>query len=512
MKDLDKRDEFDDQWKGAFEDAEWQPDENVWMNINNHLVEKENSFFRRKAVIFKWIAAASLLVAVSVGLISLLGQSEESSIAISEQNNSVVDSSDGIKKSEPDFPVQTKDQGNLAISKEKNSNSGMAENSTGKSTNENIETGAGQSNTPSSDRESQALLADGNNGGGNQIAGENQNNGQKEGGFLPGTNEDETQQETFSNDPPTRGEGTLIALNVNAPDALSPLTEFNLTTTKIEDKPVLYKVPEEWRLNEQKESSEKPMDQLWAGVNFSSGLFDPNFQSSNFAESANLAPAFSSNTLDAETFMRNNASSNRIEEDSRAGVSYAAGINFGMNVSKKVVLQSGILYAVNNSSSTTNLVVDDFGSNDAIPVHVSNYSMQAMRISSRQETAPVDIENQFEFVSVPMKAGYVLFGDRLQLILSGGVSADFFMNNTLSGETSGYQSISMQSGSDSPFRTVSFNGLLGTELTYKILDNYLIMIEPSYRFSVTNFAKDNYYYNSFPQSFNVGFGFKYMLR
>ena len=80
MKHLNKRTEFDKQWEDAFKDAEMAPSEGVWDKIDSTLSKEEAGYFRRRALIYKLLAAASIIFALGVVMFSInyyLGQQVE---------------------------------------------------------------------------------------------------------------------------------------------------------------------------------------------------------------------------------------------------------------------------------------------------------------------------------------------------------------------------------------------------------------------------------------------------
>ena len=93
-----------------------------------------------------------------------------------------------------------------------------------------------------------------------------------------------------------------------------------------------------------------------------------------------------------------------------------------------------------------------------------------------------------------------------------GISSELFLNNRIGSNNSDFETLTTTSGDGSPYKRVYFNGSLGTMFGYTLARNYLITVEPSYRFAVNSFTKDEFYLNSYPSSFMVSFGVAYNFR
>ena len=90
MKNLDKKTEFDKQWEEAFSDAEMAPTEVVWDRIDAAMSKEEAGYFKRKAFIFKMLAAACIAFALGVGIFSInhyLNQDNNAETAVLDLNS-----------------------------------------------------------------------------------------------------------------------------------------------------------------------------------------------------------------------------------------------------------------------------------------------------------------------------------------------------------------------------------------------------------------------------------------
>jgi hypothetical protein len=99
MKELNEHTEFERQWEDAFNDAEMAPSEGLWDKIDSALSKEEAGYFKKRAFIFKLLAAASIAFALGMGLFSInyyLDQNIEQVAVRSDENiqNEISESSD----------------------------------------------------------------------------------------------------------------------------------------------------------------------------------------------------------------------------------------------------------------------------------------------------------------------------------------------------------------------------------------------------------------------------------
>src|SRR4051812_34621093 len=57
---------FEDGFKNAFEQAELDPSDNVWTNIELDLEKSEGGKMKRRLMVFQWLTAASIAFALGV--------------------------------------------------------------------------------------------------------------------------------------------------------------------------------------------------------------------------------------------------------------------------------------------------------------------------------------------------------------------------------------------------------------------------------------------------------------
>lgn len=540
MNDLDKRSEFDDEWQNAFADAEVEPSDDVWVKVDAFLANDEARRYRNKAFYYKLVAAASIVVAIGFGLLSLFGGNE---------SMKAISTSDASGQTEQNEQIEQNEQTELLTErkKQKERRETLAKSEPAKDVDESIgndrieasedaihSAQSSQSGRVNNEPSAMASANEGANTKANEgipayesATGEESQAIASHQGFLPGSEEEKAPE----NDLPVReelagqGDGLLAFAekrNVAELDnqLLSPQMEINKVTDIsdfIKEEPVA-------------------TETFWAGLAVGTGMFDPDYKAgsgiSNQGEFLAFTPEgygttrwnsavydYSSddgvpkqNAVNPGMAYTQKAVPRVVDNKSQPGLSYSMGLNFGVRVAKKWVIQSGVYYAKQVTSSSTGTVsVDAENSNIAYPIHISNLTAARENFSNILYQVNVDIYNNFEFLSLPLKAGYLVLDNKhLDLLMSAGVTSDFFINNEIKDEGLGLQEVNVKPGSESPYRNVLFNGVVSAELKYDLSDGrYSLYVEPSYRMSLNSFTKSDYMFSSRPRSFNVGVGVKY---
>jgi hypothetical protein len=234
---------------------------------------------------------------------------------------------------------------------------------------------------------------------------------------------------------------------------------------------------------------------LWAGLDLAPRRFDPNYRRDGFEDALALDP--------------NNLSQGGVtpQEETNAGFSWALSFDMGMKLGERWELISGVQYARSTSNSSTNTAINQ------TPVFSSVLRTQdVLDQESQLRFAPTDLDNNFQFISVPLEAGYQVLDGKVQLSINAGFAADFFLQNTLSPSDPSLDKITINPGSSSPYRSVYFNGLLGAQASYEILPRYSLTLQPQYRVALNRFTKQSNDFRSFPTSLGIGFGIKYNFK
>lgn len=478
MKNLDKKTEFEQKWEETFVDAELAPPEVIWDRIDAAMSKEEAGYFKRKAFIFKMLAAASIAFALGIGVFTTYNYINENSEPV----------------------IASIDTNNV------------------ESLNENLEEG-----TTNSNQQNDNLLSDNFQ---NEVEYLEKNNSLKVktkedimingNGVVSDQNmalklENEKLQVNESSS--GNGNNSLTFTDISALALAQNSQEETLNTLDH-----IYLIPIMPR-GASKVKKDKDTNIFLAGVDFSTGVFDPNFE---LGQSTFASTGFSalSNTR-VETYKDQLTSFNTSNKDfamvrsagreNKPEIAYSYGAYFGFKVTKRIILQSGIAYRKANATTTTTGYIEEIGSTDKIPI-VASHQYQLEGLSSVNRIPETDLRNQYEFASIPIKVGYVFLDRKVNLTLMTGISSEFFLNNRIIDQSDFLETLSSSSGEGSPYKTVYFNGTLGTMIGYTFAKNYLLMVEPGYRFAINSFTKDDFYLQSYPSSFMISFGIAYNFK
>ncbi len=222
-------------------------------------------------------------------------------------------------------------------------------------------------------------------------------------------------------------------------------------------------------------------EKMWTSVGVGAGTFYPNTNSSS---------------LSLQGFDNIASSSNP-----SAGTSYSAGVSVAGKISRRIVLQGGITYLSYNAEYTSSAALGTKASlNEFI---VSNEQLVA--------TSPYKVNSNLQYMSIPIQAGFILLERNFALQLNTGISTDIFLQNTLTPENSGLGKVTQSAGSDSPYRTINFSGLVSAELSYKVGDHYRIAVNPGLRYVLNSIYRSEVPSQIAPVSVDLALRFRYIF-
>ncbi|HLT80478.1 MAG TPA: outer membrane beta-barrel protein [Cyclobacteriaceae bacterium] len=501
-----ERQKFEESFRKSFEDAEVQPSEKVWMNIELDLERGERGRMRKRLTFFKLLAAASVvfgigLAGTGVYLLSI-DQSTTTELAARQDATEPVDSrSDAAERAEP--------RSSESASASPDSNSASI-----------------ASSGPSQDAAS--ALPQIQEGQPAQEPGVSSSTDQR------GSHDRATAHRTI----PSSGEGVASAGDGTTPDrgafgnafAQVPDAEQSLTSSErnqayhaiptFHDRPLPRLVKEKTivphfpktepdaldlllaqiAMEERAEAERRKYDdeRIWTSVGFSAGTF------SNYG----TGPVQSASNMNTMNLMSVNKT---LASESRAsGVAYSVGVNVGGRIAPRWTLQGGINYMTQNASFMSDAVVTEDYQN-----FTAAYSAEITKMTDASArvvpTAPYSVNNNMEFLSIPLQAGYLLVNRAFGIQLTGGVATDLFIQNTLQPQSGDLEKVTNGSGSDSPYRTVNFSGLVGTEFSYRFSDKYRISLNPGLRYPFSSMYKSDVGLDATPVTFDVGLRFRYIF-
>ncbi len=451
---------FEREWRDALENTKQEPPRIVWSEINRELANERAVLFQKKAVYYRWASVAAIFIAGCFGLMHFFNSEADQAemhLAMTKvtDNSFAEENCASDKISQPTLTATAENGGN--------DNGGY----------NTIPTQAGAS----------AFY------GASMAASKNNEKELVEGAEEKGHLE------------------SMVILDVKSL-TMSPL-EVDESVALVDH---IYRVPSVYS----KKTLKKVYDseqRYWAGVDVGSGTFDPNFQSASggIENSLSLSPSaqfsgFNTEKLDAESPL--------VRENMSAGQTKFIGLNFGFKVHPRWLIQSGFQYAQADATNNTNMIVTNSRVLDPIPVtsQLKGVAPVKSAVSNNEvefEEQDVSLDNQFQFASIPLKAGYLLIDQRLSITVNAGLAANLYLGNKLSDPSNEVANITIGPGSDSPYKDLSFIGLAGLQFGYEFIKRFDIVIEPNYRQSINDLTKGEAKFVASPSGFGLQTGIRY---
>jgi hypothetical protein len=254
-------------------------------------------------------------------------------------------------------------------------------------------------------------------------------------------------------------------------------------------------------------------DKFWAGVGVGSSTFDPNYQLNQPDEVlTSLMSTASLSQIGAADLIGSAESS--YTDNLTQGNNYQLGLNMGMMVGNRLTLESGFAYAQSQLTSQTDRITQNqlFATSVA-----SKENLGSTQASARQDVVnytreELNLNNTFQFASVPVKAGYMILDRKVNLKINAGVIANIYMGSTIAGLDESGSLLDLTPGSSSPYRTVSFLGTTGISVGYNFMDNFDLIIEPNYSQALQPLTKVESDFNAIPAGFGMMAGLRYRFR
>ncbi|MDQ3537062.1 MAG: hypothetical protein M3421_15705, partial [Bacteroidota bacterium] len=389
MKNLNNEDKpnFEKHWEDAFKEAELEPSEDVWLKIDSALANQESNGLKRTIIFYRYAAAVSLLLLLSTAVVSLYIFNEDS-ISSGDLSKHSHESEEYVihsPNSDPGIALHNNDVNEALINENNNS-----EEITHHDNKDNIKADENTflSSEEQADRENgslkniirnKSLAVDKEASQFSSHSGENLNNVIK-----PDKEKDETG--SYGG-----GINEYQPLNLIASKAFEPITtQFNKLQKEI------YGVPVK-NAKEKKDEKSVSANGLFAGIQFTPGYFDPNIQMNkgNAALSANRA-----------AFSQMGVNPTNQEQDLQPQMSYTYGLNFGVKVAKRWLVNMGLQYAKNNTSGTTQQFFHNEDNSMRIlatptTLNLVNESTADVAFNGAPYSMnSIDLNNNFEFASI----------------------------------------------------------------------------------------------------------------
>jgi hypothetical protein len=500
-----KQNNFEEEWRKAFEDASVPPSDELWGRIESELDKKKKRgpflFFLKPSLMATGLAAALALV---LGSILFFNRETKSDIA---QNTSK--------------PVQTKSNSEADLS-----------------------------GTPTKETAQQSLASTGSTA---KLSNTKPNtaeissaSGLTDTRTIASVNAGKTKSRITNLQPVNVSQSAIAANNTNITgtspdntpkDAVTLLTPETLTDAKaslagiesLEGKKYRY-FGSRYTLNRNKlafdteefENTENTSlasneSKVWVGLQSGVAPFDPNMKFGNLNslayssanEYAQLANSSVANPGNKDVQV------SRPQNDIKAGLAINSGVAVGYKIARKWHLESGVRYLRGNSTLETNTYA--FQNNGYVNTFLGDYLLQNSAkdysFGGMSNTVVADASkfgNRYEYLMVPMQVGYEIgITRKLGLNVLAGFSTDIFLQNSIftdNGLVRGKNTIN----SDSKiYKPVNFSGLGGVRASYLISRHWQANIGTSYQRALFSGMNSSVDLNMRLQMFGLNYGFNY---
>lgn len=466
---------FEDQWGSAFEGAEMTPSEHVWTSIDGMLANQQASGFKKRILFFKWLAAASVSIAV-LAISALWIQNSEETMKLAKNDNSMESSNTNVSEK-------------------------IAQSESALATNSEASASSNSSQTQLSNNSPKTISSSASTNEINTLA---INNIEPNKGLVLLT--DDTESEDISNKETLTLNGFVESTSqtefLSQLDAVQP-NDLSIEKPYIETK--LYGVANDYSLNDL--IIEEDEFSLWAGVSMSAGTFNPDKSSGSEQQNISLG-------LDEGTNQSFAPLASVGAENLDPGSSLSIGVDLRGKISNKFVLSSGVHYMRNSASLQSSVVVSNVTSGDSFAIRTSDVSSLSLQNGLADGTLvaqnfTTNFNNELQYISIPFKAGYVILNKKVNIILNSGVSTNFLFDSQSRNSNEQLQSFSQENSLSNEFRPVYLNFLSSIEFGYTLGEKYFISLEPNYSQAITDFTKSESSLSGKANNFGLSVGIKY---
>jgi hypothetical protein len=449
MKDLNSQ-KFEESWRKALSDGEMDPSPSVWTNIELDLMQAEGNSMKKKVFFYQWVAAASFFLVLFLGGAFYFNSEKDQAIMASANKPDM----ELAPKNNEVSPVHELGKPEIPANVKP---SYLRENSS------HVET----DQKPSQPTVSLSVAP-----------------------FIQKEHASFAKSEKstpFSVSLPSRSE-SIASLKLF--EEVPAVVHGKIVLPRL----VLPAIPAAFMNNSKKDNSK---EDLWASVGIAAGSYNPGGGVSGNQAFQSSIPTSANDGIGVG-----------YSDPSSVGTAYSAGFALSKRVFSRWVLQSGVNYVSQNVGYTSNYVSSSpSNQSKAFVAEYADVSSLAVTI-----TNPYEINSEINVVSLPLQTGYLIVDRKIGWQMNTGVAADVFVRNTLTDESGNLDRFSQGSGQDSPYRAVSWAGLFGTELSYKVARQYRISVAPSMRYSLNSILKSNSSGTSNPLVLDMGFRFRYIFK
>ena len=513
---MSERSSLENEWKNAFEGAEMTPPASVWSNVRAEVATHQASQQSKKAAYWQYMAAASVVLLISVGVASFY----YSQLTLKDYQASTLREQKLLHEIATLEEEKCKtEEAQLSLSENIAYSPTIGNVQTDEVLSSGIEEASGAENLKDLNTAKVDVLA---------MAEENKNTLDKkmEQGEEYNTpnaiardepavyksyidHNDNEMLSTISDHETYESDGSKSAQTTFTIESLEPINEIGLLAERPDSDITPRGVPDMIEIIKMQHGSKQDFKGMWAGLSVGGGSFE-----SNINRGAGEANAISSSLDDRFGLLEGESLTNAVENNQEAvespAFSYAVSADFGKQIGRRTYIQGGVEYSKYSSGATSNLATNDGNNDEQAFLRYENSA--ALDKGAPTSTEPYELANNYQYLAVPFKFGYQLLNRKIGISLSSGVSTNFFLKNTLKDKSGDRSDVEVTNGESSPYKPLNFNGLFGAEISYQWSDYYQISLVPDYRFSLDGVTKSDAFFQSNPTAFFLGFRFKYILK
>ena len=255
----------------------------------------------------------------------------------------------------------------------------------------------------------------------------------------------------------------------------------------------------------------------YASLGMSSGMFSPNYSSLSSADyERNLFDAFGSVNPEVADDIDNIST---MEDFVGRGVSVSTGLQFGLPLGKRWMLQSGASVMRSMAKGSSNYVYVDAESGEWQPTTQANFQAVNREFHNNQNSPYgqyLPIVESYTYASVPLQVAYLVSQGKVDFWVQGGVSADVFLKNRVAGGSEADSRVVPTEltvlSENSPFQPVLASAVVGTDVSYQLTDHWSVAVQPAIKMSMNSIVKQGAPVTGRPAFLDVGVRLKYHVQ
>jgi hypothetical protein len=243
---------------------------------------------------------------------------------------------------------------------------------------------------------------------------------------------------------------------------------------------------------------------FWLGIQSGVSPFDPNMKLNGlntialnearaYAQASNI-PSGNTGNISPDSKPSGSVNISQPKNAIKSGIGINSGFAFGYKISKKLHVESGIKYLRGNSTLQSNTYA--FQQNGYINTFLGDYLLQnAGNTGLKVANSPINtvvadasqFNNRYEYLMIPLQLGYeISLTKKLGINLLAGVSTDLFLQNTIANDNSFVQEKSIINSANNVYKPLNFSGLGGIRANYLISKHWQAILGSSFQQSLSS--------------------------